>query len=61
MVNSMLTSKRKTNDRKIFEIEKGKIQTEVFGNAAEKKSKLSGGGGRDSFNRVNDSLRNNRN
>jgi hypothetical protein len=52
---------RKAASDKEFEIEKGKIQTEVFGNAAEKKSKLSGAGGRDSFNRVNDSLRDNKN
>jgi predicted membrane protein len=47
---------RKAASDKEFEIEKEKIREEVFGNAADKKSKLSGVNGRDSFNRVNDSL-----
>jgi flagellar biosynthesis/type III secretory pathway M-ring protein FliF/YscJ len=48
---------RKAASDKEFQTEKEKIQTEVFGNAADKKSKLSGTGGRDSFNRISDSLR----
>jgi hypothetical protein len=52
---------RKAASDKEFETEKEKIREEVFGNAADKKSKLSGAGGRDSFNRVNDSLRDHKN
>jgi flagellar biosynthesis/type III secretory pathway M-ring protein FliF/YscJ len=52
---------RKAASDKEFEMEKEKIRGEVFGNAADKKSKLSGVNGRDSFNRVNDILRNNKN
>jgi hypothetical protein len=52
---------RKAASDKEFQIEKEKIQEEVFGNAADKKSKLSGTGGRDTFNHVNGSLRDNKN
>jgi predicted membrane protein len=52
---------RKAASDKEFQVEKEKIQTEVFGNAQQKKSELSSGGGRDRFNRINDSLRNNKN
>jgi hypothetical protein len=48
---------RKAASDKEFEIEKEKIREEVFGNAANKKSELSGGTGRDRFNRINDGLR----
>jgi hypothetical protein len=52
---------RKAASDKEFQIEKEKIQEEVFGNAQQKKSELSSGGGRDRFNRINDNLRNNKN
>jgi len=45
-----------------FQKEKENIMQEVFGNAEEKKASLStGGSGRDNFNAINDSLRNNKN
>jgi hypothetical protein len=40
-----------------FQKEKGNIQKEVFGNAADKKASLASGDGRDRFNAINDSLR----
>jgi predicted membrane protein len=52
--------RRAASDRE-FEVEKEKIREEVFGNAAQKKSGLSGGTGRDRFNRIGDSLRDNKN
>jgi predicted membrane protein len=52
---------RRAASDKEFEIEKEKIREEVFGNAEQKKSRLSGGTGRDRFNRINDSLRDNKN
>jgi hypothetical protein len=52
---------RKAASDREFENEKEKIMGEVFGNAKHKKARLSGGTGRDRFNRINDGLRDNKN
>jgi hypothetical protein len=52
---------RKAASDREFENEKEKIMGEVFGNAEHKKAGLSGGAGRDRFNRINDGLRDNKN
>jgi lauroyl/myristoyl acyltransferase len=52
---------RKAVSGREFEAEKEKIMEEVFENAAHKKAELSGGTGRDRFNRINDGLRDNKN
>jgi hypothetical protein len=49
---------RKANDAVFYEKEKADIMREVFGGAEQKKAELSGGGGaRERFDRINDSLR----
>jgi hypothetical protein len=51
---------RKAASDKEFQIEKENIQKEVFGNAADKKSKLSSGiSGKERFDTINNSLRGN--
>jgi Na+-translocating ferredoxin:NAD+ oxidoreductase RnfG subunit len=51
---------RKAASDKEFETEKEKLREEVFGNAAEKKSKLSDGiPGKERFEKINNSLRRN--
>jgi predicted membrane protein len=50
---------RRAESDKAFEVEKTEIMREVFGNANQKKSDIAGGAGRDHFNRINNSLRDN--
>jgi hypothetical protein len=50
---------RRAESDKAFEIGKAEIMQEVFGNAKKKKSDIAGGPGRDHFNRINSSLRDN--
>jgi hypothetical protein len=52
---------RRAASDKEFEIEKETIREEVYGHAEKKKSELSGAPGRDRFNRINNSLRDNKN
>jgi hypothetical protein len=52
--------RRKEQNEKEYNKAKTEIQQEVFGNAEQEKAKLSSGNsGRDRFNNINDSLRNN--
>jgi len=48
---------RRLQSERDYQKEKENIQQEVFGNAGEKKASLAGGSGRDSFDAINDSLR----
>jgi hypothetical protein len=53
-------ARRKEQDKKDYDKAKAKIKEEVFGNAEKEKAKLSGGNsGRERFDNINDSLRNN--
>lgn len=52
--------RRKEQDKKDYDDAKAKIKEEVFGNAEQEKAKLSGGdSGRERFDTINNSLRNN--
>jgi hypothetical protein len=54
--------RRKAESDKQFQIEKENIKQEVHQNAEQEKASLSSGaGGRDRFNRINDSLRDGKN
>jgi predicted membrane protein len=52
---------RKAESDKAFEVEKENIREEVLGNAEQKKAGLSSGTGRDRFDAINNSLRDNKN
>jgi len=49
---------RKAESDKAFQVESENIRQEVLSNAEQKKAELSGGTGRDSFDAINNSLRN---
>jgi hypothetical protein len=52
--------RRKEQDKKDYDKAKADIKQEAFGDAEQKKAELSGGNsGRDRFNNINNSLRNN--
>jgi hypothetical protein len=52
---------RKAESDRAFEVEKENIEQEVYGNAEHKKAGLSCGTGRNRFDAINDSLRDNKN
>jgi hypothetical protein len=52
---------RKAESDRAFEAEKENIRQGVYGNAEKKKSELSGGAGRNRFDVINNSLRDNKN
>jgi hypothetical protein len=55
-------AQRRAESDKAFEAEKEKIREEVYGNAENEKAALSAGGtGGERFDRINDSLRDNKN
>jgi hypothetical protein len=51
---------RKAESDRAFQIESENIKQEVLTNAEQKKAELSSGNGRDRFDAINDSLRNNK-
>jgi hypothetical protein len=52
---------RKAESDKAFEVEKEKIREEVYNHAENEKAQLSSGTGRERFDAINNSLRNNKN
>lgn len=52
---------RKAESDKVFQAESENIRQEVFSNAEQRKAELIGGNGRDRFNAINNSLRDNKN
>ena len=52
---------RKAESDRAFQIESENIRQEVLGNAEQKKAELSSGNGRDRFDAINNSLRDNKN